>query len=173
VTRQSWDMSGRPSMSQMSHCVQLTLLPRNCYAMKPAILLGYSQVPWQRLRSERRELLNAPNGRTERESSEYSLMALTVLADFDSAIRRYDRFRPSQAVWPPGPATLASEKRPQTAGFRAFASRLQAPMSTFSAAELPKVSDRFRGNSRFGETGAGDFGSSGHCVPTAAVDFVD
>jgi hypothetical protein len=52
----------------------------------------------RRFRSERRELPKAFNGRTERESSECALIGLTMLADFDSAIRRFDPSRPSHPV---------------------------------------------------------------------------
>ena len=52
------------------------------------------------LRSERRRLFNALNEGTERENSECPLITLKLLADFDSAIRRFDPSRPSQPFRP-------------------------------------------------------------------------
>jgi len=36
---------------------------------------------------------------------------------------------------------------------------------------MPKVSDHFRENSRFGETEAGDFGSISHCVLRGVTEY--
>jgi hypothetical protein len=77
-------------------------------------------------------------------------------ADFDPIIRRFDPSRPSQPVWLLHRFPSKYEKGPQTAGFRAFDSRLRTSNSTFWAAELPKVSGQAGEYSRFGETGAGD-----------------
>jgi hypothetical protein len=62
----------------------------------------------------------------------------------------------SHAVGPSGTSSQELQKRPQTAGFRTFDSGLHAPISPFSAVELPKVSGPPVKYSRFKETIAGD-----------------
>jgi len=90
------------------------------------------------LHSERRELLNAFSGRTERENSEFSLKLLAESSDFDSAIRRFDPSRPSQAVRPSCRYPEGCEKGPPTAGFCIWPPVTRLPFRLFGGSNRRK-----------------------------------
>jgi hypothetical protein len=88
------------------------------------------------------------------------------------------RFAGWLSILPPQPGIPAfgfgSHEMREWAGNCGFSRnwfRLHTPNSPNRARKVPKVSDHFREDSRFGETEAGDLGSISHCVPRAAVYF--
>src|SRR5450759_5219986 len=76
--------------------------------------------------------------------------------DFDSAMRRFESSRPSQAVRRPEEIALTLAERPPMAGYCELATSLQAPIFGILRPKSPIVSGGHQKKSRFWETAAGD-----------------
>jgi hypothetical protein len=90
------------------------------------------------------------------QNSEYALISLEILPDFDSTMRRFESSRPSQAVWRLEILPLAMLEMRANGGLLQICGRSQDTKLGHFREKSPIVSGGYLKYSRFWETLTGD-----------------